>query len=476
MGATLTGAVVAALVLAAVAPAHAAGPGPAGFGDPYYPLAGGGGYDVGHYDLRLAYEPATDVLTGTTTVRLTTTTGLSSVNFDFALPVRSARVNGRDVGFAQHDHELLVGAGGDVPAGTELTFVIGYSASPSDTHAEVPVTRWKRTPDGALAIAAPTMSPWWYPSNDHPGDKATYDVSITVPDGVEAISNGELLGTYPRGDGRTTWGWFSGEPQTTYATFLAIGQFDVRRSTTGDGRRVLTAYSTALSGTAARESVERTPELVRFLEGRFGPYPFADLGGLVTPHTSSALETRTRPAYPARAFRDGPNTYVVVHELAHQWFGNSVSMSRWSDIWLGEGFATYAEWLWSEANGQGTARELADWTHRHYPADHEVWDVAVADPTPRYQYGAAVHERGALALQALRTEVGDEVFFRTLRTWAGRGAGGHGTSVGFAALAEEVAGRDLDGLFGTWVFGAGKPVLATAVAAEPASFRQVHRR
>ncbi|MFD7655384.1 M1 family metallopeptidase [Actinosynnema sp. NPDC059797] len=479
MRARLIGPVVAALVLGA-APAHAAGPGPEGFGDPYYPRAGGGGYDVRHYDLDLAYEPATDVLTGTATIRLTTTADLSSIGFDFALPARSAEVDGRPVGFAQHHHELLVGLGGDVPAGTGLTVVVGYSASPSRTHAEVPVTRWKRTPDGALAIAAPVMSPWWYPSNDHPGDKATYDVSITVPDGVEAISNGELVGTRPLGDGRTTWEWSGDEPQTTYATFLAIGQFDVRRSTTADGKRVLNAYSTALSGTAARESVERTPELVRFLEGRFGPYPLSDVGGLVTPYTSSPLETRTRPAYPARAFRDGPNSYVVVHELAHQWFGNSVTMSWWSDIWLGEGFATYAEWLWSEANGQGTARELADWTYRHYPADHEVWAVPVADPTPRYQYGAAVHERGALALQALRDEVGDEVFFRTLRTWAERRAGGNATSAEFAAFAEEVSGHDLDDLFRTWVFSAGKPAVAaraaTATTAEPASFRQVHRR
>ncbi|WP_158844220.1 M1 family metallopeptidase [Saccharothrix deserti] len=473
----LSGLVVAALVFAAV-PAHAGEPGPSGLGDPYYPGAGNGGYDVKHYDVHLEYDPATDVVSGYTTVLLTTTRELSGVYFDFALPVRWTKVDGREGGFAQHHKELLVGTGGDVPAGTNVFVTVGYSVSPSDTHADVPVTMWKRTPDGALAIAAPSMSPWWYPSNDHPSDKATYDVAITVPAGVEAISNGELLGTYPQNDGRVTWGWYSGTPQTTYATFLAIGQFDLRRSTTADGKPVLNAYSTALSGTAAQQSVERTPEVVRFLEGKFGAYPMADLGGLVTPYTSSSLETQTRPSYPAWVFRNGPNTYVVAHEMAHQWFGNSVSMSRWSDIWLSEGFATYAEWLWSEANGEGTARELANWTYNYYAADHEVWDVAVADPTPQYQYGAAVHERGALALQALRTEVGDAVFFRTLRTWAERKARGNGTSAEFAALAEEVAGRDLDTLFRTWVFSAGKPVVMTAAAAtaEPVSFRQIHRR
>ncbi|MCC8246138.1 M1 family metallopeptidase [Saccharothrix luteola] len=475
MRAKLSGLVVAALVLSA-APAHASDPGP-GLGDPYFPRAGNEGYDVQHYELRLSYEPTTDVLTGAATIRLTTTREMSGFYFDFWLPGRWAKVDGRDVGAAQHAGQMLVSAGRDVPAGTSVTVEVGYSASPSWTHAESPITKWRRTADGALAIAAPTMSPWWYPVNDHPSDKATYDVSISVPTGMEAISNGALVGAEPGADGRTTWHWVGDRPQAPHVTFLAMGQFDVRRSTTADGKPVVNAYSTALTGTAARESVERTPEVVRFLEDRFGPYPMGEMGGLVTPYRSLPLETQTRPAYPAGAFRTGPNTYVVAHEMAHQWFGNSVSISRWSDIWLSEGFATYAEWLWSEANGEGTAREIADWTYRYYAADHEIWDVAVADPTPRYLYGAAVHERGALALHALRTEVGDEVFFRTLRTWAERKAHGNATSAEFAAFAEEVAGRDLDDLFRTWVFSAGKPAVAgVPTTREPASFDRINRR
>ncbi|RKT54813.1 M1 family metallopeptidase [Saccharothrix australiensis] len=476
---TLIGLVVAALALGAT-PAHAAEPGAPGLGDPYYPRAGNAGYDVRHYSLGLQYDPATDVLTGRTVVNAVTTRDVSSVNFDFALPLLTARVNGRDVGFAQHGTELTVGTGGDVPAGTDLSFVFTYSASPSRTHAEVPVTRWKRTPDGALAVAAPSMSPWWYPANDHPSDKATYDVVITVPDGVEAISNGELVGTFPLGDGRTNWSWFSGKPQTTYATFLAIGQFDVRRGYSDTGKQVVTAYSDALGtrGPAARASVERTREVVRFLEGRFGYYPMAELGGVVSPYLSSTLETQTRPAYPAWAFQDGPNDYVVVHETAHQWFGNSVAVRQWKDIWLSEGFATYAQWLWSEAVGEGTAQDLADWTYRYYPADHEVWDVAVADPTPRYLYGAAVHERGALALQALRAAIGDATFFALLRTWASTKEHGNAGTAEFVAMAEEITGRDLDDLFRTWVHSPGKPAPVGArslTTSEPKSFARIHR-
>lgn len=473
-----------ALLLAIPASAAEPAPGAPGAGDPYYPDYGNGGYDVAHYDLRLRYQPEDDRLSGTATVLAEATQALSRFNLDFALDVQEVRVNGRKAGFATSGaHELEITPARPLAEGQRLTVVVRYSDTPSEVEVDG-FTSWHRTPDGGVAANEPEAAWWWFPSNDHPTDKATYDVSVAVPDGHEAVSNGVLTSRRSEA-GWTRFSWRSDQPQATYLATLAVGRFDFTTDETAEGLPVLNAYSKDLGKHegAARASLERTGEVTEWLAGLFGPYPFNALGGYV-PNTDTgyALETQTRPFYSPRQFARGANVSVVVHEMAHQWYGDSVSLRRWQDIWLNEGFASYAEWLWSEEQGEGTAQELADWIYSSHPADDEFWKVRPGDPGPENQFHEAVYDRGALALQALRNKIGDEDFFAILKGWQEERAGGDATVAEFTAYAEKVSGRQLGAFFDTWLYQPSRPEAPAAAGGdragatapqEPKSWRKI---
>ncbi|MER5932164.1 M1 family metallopeptidase [Streptomyces sp. NPDC002054] len=473
--------VIAPSVLAAslllVIPASAAnsGPGAAGIGDPYYPASGNGGYDVSHYDLRLQYQPKTDQLEGTATLLATAKQDLSRFNLDFGLKVSEVRVNGVKAKFATSGtQELEVTPAAPLAKNKPLTVVVKYAGKPSELKVDG-WTAWHRTPDGGVAAQEPDSAIWWFPSNDHPLDKATFDVSVNVPDGTQAISNGVLQSQSSK-LGWTRWNWRSNKPQATYLATLAIGKFDITTDKTASGLPILNAYSKDLGDNdgAARASIERTGEVAEWLEGVFGPYPFNALGGYVPNVTSGyALETQTRPFYSPRQFANGANVSVVVHELAHQWYGDSVSVDHWKDIWVNEGFARYSQWLWSEKEGEGTAQELADWVYATRPAEDPFWQVKPGDPGPDNQFHLAVYDRGALALQALRNEIGDEKFFAILKGWPTERKYGNAKVNDFVRYAERVSGKPLAELFETWLYTAGKPAagpVAKTPAAKPRTF------
>jgi peptidase M1-like protein len=213
------------------------------------------------------------------------------------------------------------------------------------------------------------------------------------------------------------------------------------------------------TGQIAHASFAREPEMLAFMARSFGPYPFDTAGGIVSPALFDfALETQTRPTYNTGFFgwQDIADS-TVVHELAHQWYGDNVSIKQWKDTWLNEGFATYAQWLWSEHEGRTSAQGQFDYSYSEIPADDSSWNTPLADPGVDGALGGAVYGRGAMALQALRMTVGDSAFFKILKTWTAERSGGNGNSHDFAALASRVAGRDLSGFFTAWVFSAGKP-------------------
>ncbi|MDH6140004.1 MULTISPECIES: M1 family metallopeptidase [Kitasatospora] len=481
----VSAAAAATLLLAVPASAATPTPGAPGAGDPYYPTYGDGGYRVSHYDLRLKYQPATDQLEGTATLLATATQDLSSFDLDFALNVNSVLVNGHPAKFSVVGvQKLQVTPDTPLADGSQATIVVQYSGVPS-TVSTYGFDAWQRTPDGAVIADEPEAAWWWFPSNDHPSDKATFDVSVLVPDGTQAISNGVLTSTSSQ-LGWTRYNWRENKPQATYLATLAIGKFDITTGTSPSGIPVINAYSPDLgdNADAARASVERTGELVDWLSGYFGPYPFSTVGGYVpNVPTHYALETQTRVFYSPRQFANGANPSVVVHELTHQWYGDSVSLERWSDIWLNEGFATYAQWLWSEHEDEGTTQQLADYVYSSHPADDPFWTVKPGDPGAANQFADAVYDRGALAIQVLRNTIGDDAFFKLLKAWPTEHRYGNGTIADFQALAERISGKQLGDLFHTWLYTATKPAqptagqahLATAAApaAQPRSWAQI---
>ncbi|MDQ3764644.1 MAG: M1 family metallopeptidase [Actinomycetota bacterium] len=434
-----------------------------GIGDPYFPRDGNGGYDVTGYDIQIRYDPPTDRLEGRTTITARATQNLSRFNLDLMLPASAVTVDDRPAEIRQDGGELQVTPAVPVQAGAPMTVRVDYAGVPSSIPAGIGVTSpWIRTADGAVAVGEPDMAAWWYPSNDHPSDKATFAITATVPAGLEAISNGALLGgPEPAGSGWQQWRWQASEPMTTYLAFVAIGNYDIVRRDTRFGL-YLAAYAEGLDPQveeAARTSVERTPEITEFLSGIFGPYPFRHLGGVVpnAPNMGFALENQTRPVYGPVFFIAGRDISVVVHEIAHQWFGDSVSIRNWRDIWLNEGFATYAEWLYSERTGGRTAAQIAAQRYANTPADAAFWRIPPGDPGAAGVLDGPVYTRGAMALQAIRAKIGDEDFFTTLRTWTTERAGGNGSVQDFLAVVERVSGEQVDDIAQTWLFTPARP-------------------
>ncbi|MEH0973062.1 M1 family metallopeptidase [Micromonospora sp. CPCC 205546] len=454
-------AVVAALVFAACTDGDERGgfrPGAVDVGDPYVPGAGNGGYDVAGYRLAVRYDPATDRLSGRAALTATATTGLSRFNLDLAgLDVSRVAVDGRPAGSGRDGDELVVTPRDGLSPGARFTVEVDYAGVPAaKADGQLGSGGFLHTADGAIALGQPWSAATWFPVNDHPSDKATYDVEVTVPDGLAALSNG-VPGERTSADGWTTWRWAERAPMASYLSTLVIGDYRVH-SGTHAGRPMVTAVPASLPATGPEAaSLARTGEIADFLASRFGPYPFDSYGGVVVTDAriGYALETQSRPVYGPGFFRGGrPNPGVVAHELAHQWFGNSVALSRWSDIWLNEGFATYAEWLWEEHDGGRTAQRTFE---LEYAATD--WSRPSVDPGRSRLFGAAVYKRGALAVHALRRTVGDDAFFRILRTWTTERRDGNATTDDLIALAERVAGKPLRPLFDAWLVGGSAPAL-----------------
>ncbi|MEU4891277.1 M1 family metallopeptidase [Streptomyces sp. NPDC044780] len=438
--------------------ATAARPGSAGVGDALFPRLGNGGYDVRGYRLALDYTPTSHRLEGTARITARATRALSSFHLDLdGLRVRKATVNGRPAQAARSGTELILTPATALPKGRTFTATVVYDGEPKTLTGEDGAHEgWLRTHDGAVALGEPTGSMTWFPGNHHPSDKATYDIAVTVPKGYTAVSNGELKRQETQGD-RTTFRWHTGEPMAGYLATVAIGRFDV--SATAAHGTALPRYVAVdpVEGVGAAHMSDQVGDVIAWESRTFrSPYPFSSTGAVVDhlPGLGYALETQTKPYFDA-----APDETLVVHELAHQWFGNSVTPRTWKDMWLNEGFATYAEWLWEEDHGGRTAQQIFDDFYTGSDAESDgIWAFPPADPpSVAGVSGPPVYGRGAMALHKLRRTVGDTAFFTILRTWLTDHRHGNADTKQFTDLCERISGKDLSRLFDVWLYGAGKP-------------------
>ncbi|MFE2301229.1 M1 family metallopeptidase [Streptomyces sp. NPDC059445] len=435
-------------------------PGTAGVGDRLFPALGNGGYDVVHYGLTLNYVPETNHLKGTAVITARATQNLSRFDLDLSgLRVRAATVQGAKAQVARRKDELLVTPATAVRNGERFTTVVTYDGTPRTLVGDDGgLEGWIETDDGSTALGQPTGSTTWFPGNHHPSDKATYDITVTVPkdedgDPYDVVGNGELIAEEDKGE-TVTRHWRTEEPMASYATTVSVGYFEIHRGRI-EGLPFYVAVDPDESESAARVT-DLVPEIVGWASDRFGPYPFSSTGAIVDhlPGLGYALETQTKPY-----FAEAPDEALLVHELAHQWFGDSVTPSTWKDMWLSEGMATYAEWLWEEDRGGRNTDEIFEDFYDGTDSESEgIWAFPPADPPSGKRVSdPPVYGRGAMALHKVREAVDDETFFGILRTWNRRHRHGNADTRQFIALCESKSGKDLSELFDTWLFDEKKP-------------------
>lgn len=446
-------AVAALIAVAGLAWAPAAGSG-AGLGDPFFPGAGNPGYDVRSYELRLRFDPERDLLRGRARIRATATAPLSSFGLDLRhLRARGVRVDGRRAAQARSAEKLTVTPPTAIAAGSPFTVAVRYRGHPRPlTDHDGSQEGWFNTDDGSIVAAEPRGAPSWFPANDSLTDKARFEFEVIVPRPLKAIANGRLVERAR--DGRdSVWHWRASEPMAPYLATVATGRFRLRHHTEA-GIKALTAVDPRLWA-SSREALGSTGPILSLFGSLFGPYPFEVTGAIVdrASEVGYALETQTRPFYDRP-----PSDGLIAHELAHQWFGDSVGLITWPEIWLNEGFATWAQWRWEErAGGPSTAERLARLSAT--PAgEGGFWNPPpAAIPGPEKLFANSVYVRGAMALEVLRQRVGEPTFLAILREWTSTHAYGNATIAEFIALAEARSGAELGPLFDAWLYQPGKP-------------------
>ncbi|MFC4913851.1 M1 family metallopeptidase [Actinomadura gamaensis] len=478
---------LAAVTAVALAPAASAAsharftPGAEGVGDSYFPLEGNGGYDALHYSLNVAYDTEYGQLDGTVTMTARATQNLSSFDLDLSgMDVSRVVVDGHRATWKRRGQELKITPRRGLRKGSAFRVAVTYGGVPQ-TIVGSPIVfgspyGFLKTPDGAFIGDEPNAASTWFPVNDHPSDKATYDYTVTVPKGLTVVANGlpegrrDVMASFSRRKAATrasTFRWRENRPMASYLATIDIGKWDVKQSRTPGGLNNYVAVDPVLKTgqpNAVQFFTDTTAEATDLWAKTWGPYPFETTGAIADNAVYQgqplgfSLETQSKPVYSAVR-----STSTIAHELAHQWFGDSVSVARWKDIWLNESFASWSQYYWDELHGGATVHDRVRTVYNSHaypdPAGSPYWSVEIADPQRDTMFNSRVYSGGAMVLQFLKEKIGDDRFFTLLRTWAAQHRYGNGNTEQFVALASKVSGQDLTAFFKTWIYSTGKPPL-----------------
>ncbi|MEU6092143.1 M1 family metallopeptidase [Streptomyces sp. NPDC047085] len=459
--AALLASAVSVCLLAASAPAE-----PLGVGDRLFPYLGNPGYDVASYDLSFTYPGANDKpLQAVTTIEARTTTELNRVNLDFAHgTVESVEVDGHPADFTSAGDDLVVTPDKPLHLGTWTRITVRHTSNP--VGAEDQDGGWVRTSDGLAMANQADAAHLVFPCNDHPSDKAMFTIRITAPDGYTAVANGLPTGV-DRAGGATTWTYRSQHPMATELAQVSIGRSDVVHRQGPHGLPVRDVVPSA-DRKALEPWLAKTPDQIAWMESKVGPFPFETYGVLLAQaSTGFELETQTLSLFEKGLFTEPayPQWYIesiMVHELSHQWFGDSVSPRTWSDVWLNEGHATWYEALYAEEKAH---KPLEDRMKAAYSAS-DRWRASGGPPArpnapaPGQKisiFRPNIYDGAALVLYALRQEIGRPAFERLEEVWVQGHRDSTATTADFVRLASAIGGRDLSGFFQDWLYGEKTP-------------------
>ena len=429
-----------------------------GIGDSLYPNFGNGGYDVQHYNLDITADPKLFSLTGVALINAQATEDLSRFDLDLiGLTVDTIKVNSVSASFTRDGQELQITPAQTIPNGSTFTVNVQYHGIPSTyTSVALPIqTGWVPYNDGpscpcSYVLSEPDGAATFFPVNDHPLDKATYTLSVTVPKPYNVAMNGKVQTITDNGATTTTVSEVT-SPMASYLTTIDISQFDLVTEAGTHGVPIRNYFEKNVNQ-ATRDLFKKQDEMIGYFESLFGPYPFDVYGALMLNiGPGGALEDQTLSIFGTDTVStdDDQSEVTIAHELSHQWFGDSVSVADWSDIWLNEGFATYAEGLWIEHTG-GTAG-LKKWVQGIYNYTAGA-NLTPPDKAPANDlFNEGTYYRGGLTLAALRAKVGDTVFFNILKQWYQRHKGGNVRTADFIALVNEISGQDLTQFLTDWL-------------------------
>jgi aminopeptidase N len=426
------------------------------------PRAQAAGFSIQHYDLDIHIDPSRKLIVGRARLHLRVASDeLHTVSLNMAdtLTATSVQSDGKSLQFEHHDNHLTVNFERPYKAASCLDLGIDYESDSSghglvfDEHKSTPMI---------YSYGLPFTAQQWFPCQDEPADKAdSADITITVPTPLVAASNGTLTRTTLNNDGTTTFRWEVRYPiypdvisvaATNYATFTLPYYH-------GDSEPMPMAFYVYPEDLGkAQKQFAILPEMLRHHVAAFGEYPFIkEKYGVAEFAKASFREHQTLPSLAAKLIT-GNHEYdwILAHELAHQWFGNCISVKNWSHIWLNEGFANYAYALWKEnTEGANAYRKIM----REWDKDEFAGSVFIGDPTKKQDlFSETTFQKGAWVLHMLRHVMGDQEFFTALKSYVKTYAYRSASTEDFEAVCEKKFGRSLDWFFKEWIYGTNRPV------------------
>lgn len=430
-----------------------------GVGDPYFPFLGNGGYDAQHYSLDITPNLDTREISGIVTMTARATESLIRFNLDFGgFTIESLTVDDVTAEFTREGRELIITPKDQIEQDTLFELTVIYSGVPGQGigFGELPFARgWNWIANGSYVASEPDGSSLWFPVNDHPSDKATYSIRVTVPQDYTAVANGILQETIINDDASHTFVWESEDLMASYLVTINIGQF-IREDADSLPETPIRNYYPLNDIVEGARTFSTQDEMMLLFNDIFGEYPFDVYGSVVVDAPLPfALETQTISLFGTNILENNQiNPVIVAHELAHSWYGNSVSPKTWRDIWLNEGFATYGSMLWLAESTNQTVMESV--MNQQFVAIDDS-GVIIADPGAENLFSQTVYWGGAWTLKSLHERVGDDVFFEILQTYHSRYADNVAETADFIAVAEDISGENLSEFFDAWLFQPTRP-------------------